>query len=254
MNILLCNDDGIDCPGLKQLLEHLSTIADVYVVAPESEKSAYSHKLTISGRIKIEERELEHAKKAYALYGSPADCVYSALTFLIDEKIDLVVSGINRGANVSTDIIYSGTVAAARQAFLLEVPAMAVSLCDYHPESYHEAAKVTKDIVLKYMEIEDKSDYFINVNIPYLNKEDIKGTLICDESAYIKYNDELAIEDDYDGSRYLVMKNIDRYVRCDRNNLKIDLVAVENGYISISPLYDNQINKDKIKTIEVLKN
>ena len=250
MNILLCNDDGIDSPGLIQLLEQLSTIANVYVVAPESEKSAYSHKLTISGRIKLEERQLEHAKKAYALYGSPADCVYSALTFLIDEKIDLVISGINRGPNVSTDIIYSGTVAAAREGFLSGYKAMAVSLCNFYPNNYYEASIITSQIAMKYLKL-DKDDYFLNVNIPDLKKEDIKGIKICDNIAKVVYEDVYSFTK-RDEKDYISIGFGSRSIEGDNDDLSIDTNAIEAGYISISPLHNSHISKKHVKDVKKL--
>ena len=103
MNIFITNDDGIESTGLKCLVKAFSKLGDVYVVAPNGERSSNSHHLTCFGKVKIEERQVEGAKNAYALWGTPADCTYLGLDFLYKDKIDLVVSGINRGLNVSTD-------------------------------------------------------------------------------------------------------------------------------------------------------
>ena len=141
MNVLITNDDGIDFEGLRALAEVFSKSFDVYVVAPEGERSSHSHHLNIRGKLRYEEREMPFAKKAYALWGTPADCAHMAIHALLKEKIDLVVSGINRGANVSTDIIYSGTIAAAREAFIYRIPAMALSLDRGKVNDYHMAAE-----------------------------------------------------------------------------------------------------------------
>ena len=99
MNILVSNDDGINSKALRTLVKILSEIGDVYVVAPDSERSANSHHFTMAGRMRIEEKQVDGAKKAYALWGTPCDCIHAGLQFIIREKIDLVVSGINKGWN-----------------------------------------------------------------------------------------------------------------------------------------------------------
>ena len=163
MNVLLTNDDGIGFKGIGMLAEVFSEVFDVYVVAPEGERSSQSHHLTIKGRIRYEERKMPFVKKAYALWGTPADCVHMALHALPLEKIDLVVSGINKGANISTDIIYSGTISAAREAFIYHVPAMALSLDRNGNDNYEAAARIGLKIALAYLEEKDREDYFLNI-------------------------------------------------------------------------------------------
>ena len=121
MNILISNDDGINSAGINSLAKAFSRLGNVYVVAPEGERSSNSHHLTCVGKVKIEKRDLENAVEAYALWGTPADCVYLGLDFLFKDRIDLVVSGINIGLNVSTDIVYSGTIAAARARIIASI-------------------------------------------------------------------------------------------------------------------------------------
>ena len=128
MNILVTNDDGIKAAGLRAIVKELASLGNVYVVAPNGQCSAYSHKMTLRGSLRFEEREVPGAKKAFALWGTPVDCVHVGCNFLVGEKIDLVVSGINKGPNLSTDIIYSGTIAAAREAFIHHIPSVALSL------------------------------------------------------------------------------------------------------------------------------
>lgn len=253
MNILVTNDDGIYGDGLLQLVKYLSEIGDVYVVAPAQERSSNSHHLTISGRIKYEYRDVPHAKKAIALWGTPADCVHCGIKRLLDEEIDLVVSGINRGPNLSTDIIYSGTIAAAREAFLDGKAAMAISLCDFHPDSYKVAAIVGRNIAEEYMKLEDRLDYFINVNVPNIALEDIKGIKICDRIAKIDYNDQFGFVKE-DGVDYIEIHGAVREIEYDKDDLRIDLSAVEHGYVAISPLYNQHIDEKHLKSIEKLGN
>ena len=251
MKILLTNDDGIDSPGLRQFAEELSKIADVYVAAPEGERSSNSHHLTIAGRVRFEERELPFVKKAYAIWGTPADCTHGGVNLLFRDQIDLVVSGINRGANVSTDIIYSGTISAAREAWLLGIPAMAVSLADFHPESFRVAARVGTKLAKKFSESEDRLSYVLNVNIPNLSEEEIKGCLVCDHLAHIRYNDVLAYREEK-GEYYIDVVSGDRKVDVDPEDLRVDLNAVNHGYIALSALHDDHFVKGPDESLKKL--
>ena len=242
MNVLISNDDGIQARGLLQLVEEISKIGDVYVVAPEGERSSHSHHLTINGKIRVEERKIPHAKKAYAVWGTPADCTHLGLNFLIDEKIDLVISGINRGKNVSTDIIYSGTIAAAREAHLSGLPAIATSIHSYRAEEYSSAAYYTGLIALKYMQSDNKTNYFLNVNVPYLPIDEIKGIKVCDKVTYVEYNDNYSWFKE-DGKDYVLMDSSEVHSYQDEHDMNIDYVALKNGYVSVSPLYNNHIDK-----------
>lgn len=251
MNILVTNDDGIKAEGIKQLVDELCKIGDVYVVAPEGERSATSHHISIKGSVRFEEVEFSNAKKAFAVWGTPADCVHCGLHILLEEKIDLLVSGINKGPNLSSDIIYSGTVAAAREGFIQGVPSMAVSLCDFNPDNYYMAAEYSRELALKYLELDDNRDYFISVNIPNVSKEEIRGVRICDNVAKIVYEDSYEIEN-VDGISYIRIKPLNRNVWHDRNDMRIDLSAVEANYISISPLGNMHISRNHIKSVEKL--
>lgn len=249
MNILVSNDDGINSKALKTLAKTLGEIADVYVVAPDSERSGNSHHFTIKGRMRVEEKQLDGAKIAYSLCGTPADCILVGLQFLIKENIDLVVSGINKGWNTNTDAIYSGTIAAAREGFMQGKKAIAVSLDSFEDRDYTDAAKITKDIVLKYMEDFSVEDYFLNINIPDLPLREIKGYKVCSLEGKIVYNENYSFEEEF-GVRYVKLGNAECLLDYDKDNFDIDNVAIRNGYVTISPLYNNHINH---KYIEELK-
>ena len=249
MNILLCNDDGIESKGLLTLAEVLSDVADIYVVAPEGERSSYSHHLSIRGRVRYEERKLPFAKKAFALWGTPADCAHLGLKFLIDEKIDLVISGINRGVNASTDIIYSGTIAAAREAYIYHVPAMALSRDGFESTDYYAAAKYGKLIALKYMNAKDNADYFLNVNVPDLCEDQIKGICICDRVGRMIYHDSYSQEKE-DGKDYIRINPSVVEFEGDRDDLRIDMTAVRNGYVAVSPMSNDHLNSDCIGNVK----
>ncbi len=243
MNVLITNDDGIDFEGLNALAEVFSKSFDVYVVAPEGERSSHSHHLNIRGKLRYEEREMPFVKKAYALWGTPADCAHMAIHALLKEKIDLVVSGINRGANVSTDIIYSGTIAAAREAFIYHIPAMALSLERGKVNDYHMAAEYGRQIALSYLQEEDNTDYFLNVNVPNRKKEEVKGISICDRSAVISYGDSYTLGKE-DGKDYIFIGPSDVTFEADREDLRVDMVAIEKGYISLSAMGNDHFSRE----------
>ena len=241
MNVLIVNDDGINAKGIIELVKVFSEISDVYVVAPNSQRSSNSHHLTIKGKIRYEQMKLPKAKKAFALWGTPADCVHIGVSCLIKEKIDLVVSGINKGMNASTDIIYSGTIAAAREAYLMGYPAMAVSLDSFTSNKYEVAAKYAKMIALKYIKMKDNTDYFLNINVPLLKEDEIKGIKICDEVGHVNYNDSYERKTIND-KKYVVIKGGGPVYR-NNERLSIDLCAVKSGYVSVSALHNEHISR-----------
>lgn len=247
MNILVSNDDGINANGLRELVKELSRLGDVYVVAPDSERSANSHHFTLSGRLKIEEREIEGAKKAYALWGTPSDCVHAGILYLI-ENVDLVVSGINQGWNVSSDLIYSGTVAAARQAFMENIPSIAFSFNSYTKKDFRLPARLAKIITEKYIREPHNRDYFLNVNFPDLPLEEIKGMKACGTYGKIFYDEHYEIESE-DGVDYLRIHGADMRYDFDTTDMDIDINALEAGYITITPLYNNHINHDFLNEV-----
>ena len=248
--VLIANDDGIDAPGLRQLAACFSREADVYVVAPEGERSSNSHHLTIKGKIRYEIREIPGVQKAFALWGTPADCVHMGLKILVGEKIDLVVSGINRGRNVSTDIIYSGTIGAAREAFLEGIPAMAVSLASFDSDDYRIASEITLQIAKAYLK-QEKPDYFLNVNIPALPREEIKGFMVCDGVASILYHDRYFLEEE-DGLNYIRIASDGIQSDLSGEDLRIDIQAVKNGYVSVSPLGNDHIRKPSLEKVRTM--
>lgn len=248
MNILVSNDDGINSKALKTLVKELSDIGNIFVVAPDSERSANSHHFTIKGKMRIEEKTLEGAKKAYALWGTPSDCIHCGIQFIIKDKIDLVVSGINKGWNTTNDAIYSGTVAAAREAFIMGVKAIALSLNTFEDRDYTEAAKISKKIIMKYLDDSNK-DYFLNINIPDVPSEEIKGVRVCDKIGPIAYNENYSYEEEF-GVTYVKIGDTELTHNYDTNDYDIDVVALNNGYITVVPLYNDEINHKYINFLK----
>ncbi|CDG84091.1 5'/3'-nucleotidase SurE [Janthinobacterium agaricidamnosum] len=172
MRILISNDDGYLAPGISALAEVLSTIAEIVVVAPDSNRSGASNSLSLDRPLSVQQA----ANGFYFVNGTPTDCVHVALTGMLDYKPDLVVSGINNGPNMGDDTLYSGTVAAATEGYLFGIPALAFSQGSYGWANLDSAARVARDIVLRRFDALEKP-YLLNVNIPNLPYDELKSTV-----------------------------------------------------------------------------
>ena len=171
MKILLSNDDGYFSPGIECLARFLSEVAEITVVAPERDRSGASNSLTL-------DRPLSFRRSANGFYyvnGTPTDCVHLAVTGVLDELPDMVVSGINQGANMGDDTLYSGTVAAATEGFLLGVPSIAVSLCSKEGRHYETAGRVALEMVQMLREKNVAKPLLLNVNVPDVPYEELRG-------------------------------------------------------------------------------
>lgn len=174
MRILLSNDDGYFAPGLAVLAETLSSIAKITVVAPERDRSGASNSLTLDRPLMLRQA----ASGFYYVNGTPTDCVHLAVTGMLEHLPDMVISGINHGANMGDDTVYSGTVAAATEGFLLGVPSIAVSLTSFSGGNYPTAARVVLELVERMMSKEMKAPVLLNVNVPDVAYEELQGTSV----------------------------------------------------------------------------
>jgi len=174
MRILLSNDDGYFAPGLAILAEALAKIAQIVVVAPERDRSGASNSLTLDRPLIVRKSHLGF----HYVNGTPTDCVHLAVTGLLDTLPDMVVSGINHGANMGDDTIYSGTVAAATEGFLLGIPSIAMSLAKRNDGHYASAARVAVDLVERFQREPLSQPMLLNVNVPDLAYERIKGVQV----------------------------------------------------------------------------
>ena len=170
MHFLLSNDDGYQSPGISALAEVLESIGKVTVVAPDRDCSGASNSLTLDSPLYVKQDE----RGFYYVNGTPSDCVHLAITGLLDEEPDMVVSGINSGANLGDDVLYSGTVAAAMEGRFLGCPAIAFSLVGEKPVDYSASKLVVTEIVKSLIE-NPLDDALLNVNIPDVNYDEIKG-------------------------------------------------------------------------------
>ncbi|GAB4128152.1 MAG: 5'/3'-nucleotidase SurE [Sideroxydans sp.] len=171
MRILVSNDDGYFAPGLACLARHLSAIAEVTVVAPERDRSGASNSLTLNRPLNLKRA----ASGFYYVDGTPTDCVHLAVTGMLDTQPDMVISGINAGANMGDDTIYSGTVAAATEGFLLGIPSLAISITRSDPVHFDTAGQVAVALVQRFMRGGQARPWLLNVNVPDVPHDALQG-------------------------------------------------------------------------------
>lgn len=234
MKILLCNDDGIHAPGIEVLHNALIGIGDLCVVAPDTERSATGHAITIFDPIRTMPIEKAGRPFGIAVDGTPADCVKLAISYLYkDDPPDLVVSGINFGSNTGASILYSGTVSAASEATVLGTPAIAFSLCTYDKPHWETAAHVVADVVKKYIKTPLPPGNLLNVNIPNIPLNELKGMkAACMGRA--RFIERFSEHRDPRGNRYFWM---DGDLDLLDDNEQTDVRVVESGYVALTPIH-----------------
>ncbi len=236
--ILICNDDGIDAPGIVALASAMDGLGQVFVVAPVNEQSAVGHAITVRDPVRARPWKFEVPSgtiPAYAVTGTPADCAKLAINNLLPRTPDLVVSGINRGPNTAVNVIYSGTVSAATEACILGVDAIAFSLCAWQSSDYETAARYAEIIARKVLETGIPPGVLFNVNIPHLPFEQIKGIEVT-RQARSRWEESFVERTDPLNQPYYWLSG--RFVNLDEGD-HTDLRAVENGFVSLTPIqYD----------------
>lgn len=241
MRILISNDDGVHAPGLQYLADALGKIADITVVAPDRNRSGVSNSLTLDNPLRV----VTAANGFYSVTGTPTDCVHVAITGLLQDRPDMVVSGINEGSNLSDDVLYSGTVAAATEGRFLGYPAIAVSLMGPRCEHYDTAAMIAKILVTQLRQSPLTFDTILNVNVPDVPFLELKGIQVTRL-----------------GTRHIAEPTIKSL---DPRGRKIywigqpgleqdagpgtDFYAVNSGYVSITPL---QLDLTQYKVLDEL--
>jgi len=243
--ILLTNDDGIESPGLKTLYCVLSedNLYDIRIVAPDKERSAVGHAITVFDPISVKKEYIDGIFCGYSVDGTPADCVKLAITAIFKKKPDILISGINRGANVGENIIYSGTVSAATEGTIYDVLSIAVSVDSLKDTDYTFAAKFTKKLVNLLLSIDNLPPRtLLNVNIPDVKEDQIKGIKFTHQSN-VKYKDIFIKRIDPRGRDYYWMDGEFLQVSDDENS---DYIAVKNNYISITPIQHDMTDYKKL--------
>ncbi|MDC6389165.1 5'/3'-nucleotidase SurE [Maribacter sp. PR1] len=233
--ILVTNDDGITAPGLRALVSYMKEIGDVVVVAPDSPQSGMGHAITLDSTLysKKMQVDLSHTgTEEYSCSGTPADCVKLGLQELLERKPDICVSGINHGSNSSINVIYSGTMSAAIEAGIEGVPAIGFSLCDYNWEAdFSPAENFIKNIVREALQCGIPKGVVLNVNIPKLPQQELKGIKVC-RQAKANWKEKFDKRTNPMGKDYYWLTG--EFELLDKGE-DTDEWALANGYISIVP-------------------
>jgi len=232
--ILVTNDDGIAAPGIRTLISIMNEIGDVVVVAPDNPQSGMGHAITVNTTLRCNPITVDEGPQLeYSCSGTPADCVKMASNEILNRKPDLCVSGINHGSNASLNVIYSGTMSAAVEAGIEGVPAIGFSLLDYNWDANFEASKeYVKKITLNVLKNKLPDGIVLNVNIPALKKEEIKGIKVC-RQAHGNWIEDFDKRVSPQGEDYYWLTG--KFVNLD-NGEDTDLWALENGYVSVVPV------------------
>ena len=250
MNILIANDDGVFAPGIQALAHALAPLGRVVIVAPESERSGFSSALTLDRPL----RPIQISPDVWAVNGTPADCVYLSMNGLFDFEFDLVVSGINSGANLGDDVLYSGTVGAAFEGRLMKQPAIAVSMAGpnvrsyEHPKHYAVAAQWVHDFIASGLPVLPPRHIF-NVNIP--DVPELQGSKITYQGRRSQSKPITSHVDPRGRQVYWIGLSGEAVAEPKKGLTEIesDFFAVANGYVSITPIQMDATNYDILSTL-----
>ncbi len=233
MRILLSNDDGIHAAGISAMYQAIRDLGDVHVVAPEAERSAVGHAITLSNPLKTKRVSKNGEFFGYAVDGMPADCVKLAVTALLDQPPDLVLSGINLGPNAGINVLYSGTVSAATEGTILGIPSMAVSLATFQDPLWDTAARVAREFTLRILEQNIPKDTLLNVNVPNIPYDQLKGVRVT-RMGRSRFVEVFHRRTDPRGNEYYWL---DGEMKQFDDEPDSDLRVLEEGYVSITPLW-----------------
>ncbi len=234
--ILLTNDDGIAAPGIRNMLEAVQDLGDIYVVAPDSPQSGMGHAITISKPLRLNHVQIFGDIPAYQCTGTPVDCVKLAVDKVLHRRPDICLSGINHGANHSINIIYSGTMSAAMEASIEGINSAGFSLLDYNFDAdFTLARKVVREVAEKLLAMKRDQGILFNVNIPKISEKDYKGIKVC-RQANAKWKESFDERKDPMGKKYYWLTG--EFLNRDKGK-DTDVWALANKYASVVPVqYD----------------
>ncbi len=247
--ILICNDDGIGAPGIAALASAMDGLGELYVVAPIDEQSAVGHAITVRSPVRATGYPFEVPSgdiTAYAVTGTPADCIKLAVNQLLPRRPDLVVSGINRGPNTAVNVIYSGTVSAATEASILGIDAIAFSLCAWQSNDFETAGRYARQIAEHVFERGLPPGILLNVNIPDLPYDEIRG-IASTRQARSRWEESFAERKDPFDQPYYWLAG--KFVNLDQGE-ETDIGAIDDGFISITPIHYDLTAYEFLKQME----
>jgi 5'-nucleotidase len=246
MKILLTNDDGIHAPGLSALYDALKADHDVYIVAPETEMSAVGHAITLTSPIRVQAVRKNGVFFGHAVKGTPADCVKIAVQELLETPPDMVLSGINVGANVGVNILYSGTVSAATEGAFLGIRSAAISLAALKDPDFRFAARFSREIIRFIVESVLSDGTALNVNIPAVPPEEIKGVVLARQGTS-RFQERFEQRNDPRGNRYYWLTG-EKFI--ENGNPHNDSVALKQNHITITPIHYDLTCEKELKRLE----
>ncbi len=245
--ILVTNDDGINAPGIRNLIDAVFPLGEVYVVAPDKPQSGMGHAITLNSTLRVQEHMNEKGIPEFSTSGTPVDCVKLAIKKILPRKPDLLVSGINHGSNSSISVIYSGTMSAAVEGALENIPSIGFSLCNHAIEANFSAAKYIASKIIEKVLQNKMPDYTcLNINIPSINLELINGIKVC-RGAKAYWDEDFDERTDPYGRKYYWLTGcLNNYDKGEDT----DEWALANNYVSVVPIHFDMTAHQHIKTIE----
>lgn len=244
--ILVTNDDGVHSQGLISLFRSMQKLGDAYIIAPDRERSAVSHALTMHKPLKVDKLR----KNIYSINGTPTDCIAIGVNKILPEKPVFIVSGINKGANLGDDITYSGTVSAAIEATIMGIPAFAVSLVsrekNFSAWNFTAASKISLKIGEYILEHSLPYDTLLNVNVPNVTAKGIKGMKLTRQGKRI-YDDSIQETFDPHGEKHYWIGGGNPYWEHGEDT---DIQAVQDNYVSVTPIHLDLTNYDALKFLK----
>lgn len=245
--ILVTNDDGINAPGIRNLVEAVKGLGKIVVVAPDKPQSGMGHAITIGVPLRLHKVQMFEEIESYQCSGTPVDCVKLAVDKVLHQKPDICISGINHGANHSINVIYSGTMSAAVEAAIESIPSVGFSLLDYALEADFSAARQYARLIVEQMLLQPPDKHCVlNVNFPIATPEEIKGVKIC-RQAYAKYEEDFLERLDPHGRKYYWLTG--EFVNFDEGK-DTDVWALANNYVSVVPVQFDLTNYKLKQQIE----
>lgn len=243
--IFVTNDDGIRAKGLKSLVEAMRKLGDVVVVAPENPQSGKSQSITMYTPLFLNEVHKEEGLEVYSCFGTPVDCVKMAFDHLLSERLpDITVSGINHGSNSAVSVLYSGTVGAAIEASFYGPPSVALSLLDHNSDAdFSSAVKYGVEIVEEVLRTESEEPICLNVNVPAVADEEIKGIKVCRQTKGY-WKEYFVKREDPRGRDYYWLTG--DFFNLENGSTDTDEWALDNNYVAVVPVQTDMTNHKQV--------
>lgn len=241
-HILICNDDGIDAPGIFALVQEIRKVARVTVVAPDRQQSAVGHAITMQHPLRVLPFSKNGEFFGDAVGGTPADAVKLAVKQILKEPVDILISGINHGSNTAINIIYSGTVSAATEGTILGIPSIAISLTTYGEADFTVAARFAAQLACVVGEKGLPPGTLLNVNVPHLPAERIRGVKITSQGRS-SWEDTFDVRCDPAGREYFWLTG---HMHVSDVDPDTDQIAIGEGYISVTPIHYDLTDREQL--------